>query len=155
MNIKELKKAIEQTYIKYFPKSKICIQLYTSLGTCIFINSFLAKTSEEEANNYFENDMFHIAFSMPLYFNVKSEDDELPSNLMLINNKKSYVIKPADNIYYCNLRKISFRKTTGNAEKIISALDKFFKKLKDQILKDIKADNIHKDYQLIVKNKIL
>lgn len=158
MNFKELKKEIEKSYESYFINSKCAVQLSTSLYPSISITCFLANDKSENSGNYWDNDMFSIAFSIDTITGElpkdTTEESELSNNLRLKVWRKSYLIKPENRNMCYNRTKLSFRQAKGDTTKIVKSLDKFFARLKESILKDLESNLIHDNYIDIVKRKV-
>jgi hypothetical protein len=107
------------------------------------------------------NDMFRIAFHIKHNehefekenYNLKDEMI-LPDDLSLEKWSNSYTIKPQSKYLAYSSKDVSFRKTKGNAQKIIATLDKFFSKLSLQLHDDIKNDLIHKHHIDLLKLRL-
>lgn len=158
MLVNEFLQNVEKTYYKYFPVSKCYVKLSKNLYCNIDITCFLASNKEELSGGYWDNDMFSIRFSIDTdkgQFNRDiTENSELPENLKLESNQNSYLLKPNISYMAYGRKGISFRKTKGNAEKIINVLDKFFSKMHDELEQDIEANLIHDDHIKLLKEKM-
>jgi hypothetical protein len=97
--------------------------------------------------------MFSIGFIISLPDDFNQEEDELPQELIMEATSRTYKIKPENKNLYCDYRQLSYRKTKGDAEKIIKALGKFFVRLQQSLQEDIAAGNIHPDNIELVKEK--
>lgn len=154
MKVNQFLETIKESYVKEFPNSKIIAKVNKGLGTSIYIKCYLAGSKEELYNGIAQNDMFNITFWMHEQNENISIEGELPENLYLECTEKSYLIKP-DTEYMCyGRRKLSYRKIAG-AEKIINSLDKFFKKLRLELEKDIENNNIHDNHINLLKEKLI
>lgn len=158
MKLNELLTGIKEAYGKYFPESLCKVQYSDNLYSSIYINCYIGKDKEEFANGIMQNDMLGISFLIDS--NGKQlpkgliADSEIPESLLLENKSKSYLTKP-ENQYLCYSNKsISFRKTKGEGEKIIKTLDKFFKKLHDELVAELEADNIHDSHKELLIKKL-
>lgn len=158
MKLNELLTGIKEAYGKYFPESLCNVSYNDNLYSNIYIKCYIGKDKEEFANGIIQNDMLGISFSIDS--NGKQlpkgliADSEIPEILSLENKSKSFLTK-AENQYMCYGRKdISFRKTKGEGEKIIKTLDKFFKKLHDELVAELEADNIHENHKELLTKKL-
>jgi len=157
MKINELIQQIENTYNKHFPLSKCFVKLSTNLYSSIFIDCHLAGDKTELYNGYWENDIFRIRFSIDTdkgAFKNINEMSEVPENLRMEIDSKSYLLKPANPHMAFDRRNLSFRKTKGNAKKIVATLDKYFAKLKEELIKDLQAGLIHKNHINLLTEKL-
>ena len=142
---------IEKTYKKYFPKSLIKIRKADILGSKdITADCYLAKDESEVPHRILDNDTFRIRFCIE---NLENFND-LPDVMMLEWYYKSIKLNPSDEYYYCDFKQLPFRKTKGDAVKILKTLDRYFKLLKDTLVKELENDNIHDDCIDVVKSKI-
>ena len=153
MKVNEFLEVIKESYRKEFPNSLIIAKLHKGLGKSLYIKCYIAGSKEEFYNGIAQNDMLDVEFwchDLPKDIEIESE---LPENITLENNGKSYMIKP-DNNYMCySRRKLSYRKVVG-IDKNIKSLDRFFKKLKEQLIKDINYNMIHENHIELLKQKI-
>ena len=164
MNLTELKQEITKEYNKILPNSKIRFMDFTVYHKninneyvkkidSITVRCFLAKDQSECINNYFDNDMFNISFNIKFKNNIYHNTDIL-QDMILINYNKSYLIKP-DNQYMAYSRTmLAFRKTEGDAKKIIKALSKFFSNLKTSLTDDYNNNVIHDNHIELLKAKL-
>ena len=142
---------IEKTYKKYFPKSLIKIRKSDILGSKgIYAECYLAKDESEVPHRILDNDTFHIKFCIETLENF----NDLPDVMILEWYHKSIMLKPSDDFYYCDFKQLPFRKTKGNADKILKTLDRYFKLLKNAVIEEFENDNIHDDCIDVVKSKI-
>lgn len=159
MIMKELTQEIERSYNKYFKNSKCFVNFSKNLYSSISINCFLANNKEELTNGYWENDMFSIRFSIDTERGQFSKDidinSEVPENLKLEANAKSYVLRPSVSYMAYDRKKLSFRKTIGDSKKIIATLDKFFKKLHEELEKDLQLNLIHDNHKNLLIEKLI
>lgn len=144
---------VKSTYSKYFPHSVCKVDLYKNLGSSINIDCFLASNKHELINGYWNNDMFKISFNIELS-NSATLTSELPENITLECGSHGYFIKPDVSYLAYGYRNIPFRKTSGPYTKCLSALDKFFSKLKTSVVNDLRDGNIHDNYKKLVRYKI-
>lgn len=143
IEMENLKERIIDEYAKYFNGLvKFCkLRLNSSVILCA--DFFLAKNDTEVEYRIWENDMFHISF------NLRFIDD---NTTVLENKSKSYLIKPKDSYRCYSRQKISFRKTKGNEDKIITSLSRFFERLYISVLKDRKNNLLHPTFNKAYKN---
>jgi hypothetical protein len=154
MKYSEFAEKLTEIYNGKFTESKLYIKPWNQFGKSISIVPSLAGNIDECINRIAGNDMFHIKFDIELPENFNFESDDLPENMVLKNLANSYLIIP-ENKYLCyGRRKISYRKTTGTAEKLLEAFGKFTDKLYQSIIDDRAAGNIHENYIDIVNRKI-
>lgn len=126
MMIREFLEEVKKTYNSYFPNSRCVAKLSTNLGSAVFIDCFIANSLEEEPNKITGNDMFHIGFV--IHMDRETLDDEFETHT--IQTTSNYIAVKSSNRYLAfDAVKIPFRKTTGDAKKIISAFDRFVDKL--------------------------
>lgn len=145
----KLKLFIMGIYQEYFKDSGIDIKDWSNfLGDkkeSFTVSLFLAKDSSEVANHIMGNDMFHIMFDIEKVGDHTYEIRAL---------QKSYAIKPENQYLYYSSRNLSFRRVTGDYDKILETFRKFVIGLKKSIIEDYKNNNIHDNFIEIVKNKI-
>ena len=142
---------IEKTYKKYFPKSLINIHKEDMLGIkSIYAECYLAKDKSETPHGILDNDTFRIKFSIETLENF----NELPDVMMLEWYYKAIKLNPSDDFYYCDFKQLPFRKTKGDAVKILKTLDRCFKLMKNAVIEEFENDNIHDDCIDVVKSKI-
>jgi len=158
MKINELMQAIENTYSKHFPLSRISVDYVGNIYRSISIVCYLAGDSTEVYNKIWRNDMLNIRFSIDAesgeFEKGTTEESELPENLKIEVNCKNYLIKPNNSHLVYSRRELKYRKTKGNAKKIIATLDKYFIKLKLQLQEDLKDEMITDNHKELVLTKI-
>jgi hypothetical protein len=158
MLVKDFFQGVKNSYAKYFPQSKCFVGLAKNLYCSIGITCCLASDSKELQSGIWENDMFHIRFSIDTLTGALkkdiTEDSELPENLRLECSQKSYTIKPTERFMVYGSKSIPFRKTTGDSEKLLKALDNFFKKLHASLLEDYDNGVIHEHHTALLYKKI-
>jgi hypothetical protein len=148
-DVKNFMENVENTYHKYFPNSLASVCIFSGLGKHISISCYLAKDRSEELHGYFENDMFNVSFMIDL-----TKDGKFPSTLVLESTKSSFSTKPSSPYLAYGYKKVPFRKTKGDAEKILKTLDKYFSVLKKSVKEELDNDNIHNLHIDLVKSKI-
>ncbi len=155
MTFMEFRNKIIEIYHNKFPNSLCSVRLMKMLGRAIVIDCFLANDKSELSGGYWENDMFKICFwihNMPKDFEV---NDTMPDMMTLTNSSSHMLITPPDRYLAFGSVKIPFRKTTGDANKIISAFKKYVDKLYDTVNQQIANSQIHSSYTKIVDAKII
>lgn len=159
MKLKDFIQGIECRWKKFFPRSKCEIYFTENIYGMIFAKFYLANESFEVQYGIWRNDMFSIAFSIDTIAGslpkTLTELSELPENLRLTSDARSYFIKPEQKMFAYGSRKLNFRKTIGNAEKLLFAFEKFFKQLRETLLSDWKNDNICKQHIELVRSKLI
>jgi len=129
---------IETSFKTQFPKGYCRIrqskglsgeQITISIGLVNDINIVTAKIRENDP-------MFH-------KFLISLDGETLESTLI----QGSLAVKPIDQFYVMNHVKTGFRKTTGDANKVVKTYDKFFAKLKTLV--NEQGNNIYKSEQYI------
>ena len=158
MKISEFRVQIKDVYKKHFPESFVHVSHNKSLYNSIGISCCLAGERDEESGGYWENDMFHVSFSVDadgseLPRNLGA-DDELPEVLRLEKWHNSYAIKPENKYLAFGREVVPYRRTTGDAEKLITAFDKFCGRLRNSIEQSVTDGKIHPDYAMIASQKL-
>ena len=103
---------LTKVYNEFFKDSKIAITKNSFSGdNVLWVQLYLAKTEEEEINRYFDNDMFDIIFKI-----TKTAED----NYIIENVKNRYLVKPTNKYLVYESKKVAFRKTQVNEDKIIT-----------------------------------
>lgn len=158
MKYGEFKNNLIEIYNKVFRKSKVQVVANNNLYKCIYINCYLANDKTELANGYAENDMFHIWFEIDTEngeFKEKITDDmELPENLVLSNNSNMIKIIPENKFMVYSNDKVAFRKTKGNAEKILKSFEKYVIGLYNKVCELENNGMIHDNYKELVNKKL-
>lgn len=148
--MKELKEDLYLIYKSYFKDSGIAIRDYSNfLGNkkeSFTVGLYLAKDSTEVASGIMGNDMLHIMFNI--------EKSSLENNYFIEAYQKSYAIKPENQYLYYSSRNLSFRRNSGDRDKILKIFEKFVKQLKNSIIEDYNNNNIHDNFIELVKNKL-
>lgn len=155
MKFKEFKENIEQVYKSKFPNSLCNVSIYKGFNNSIYIKCYLAHDSKECASGYLDNDMFNIAFDLELPKGFDSEMSELPEDLTMEKCSFSYNIKTENSIMYYGSRRIPYRKVSGNCKKIIKSFEKCMDKLHMQLIQDINEGQIHNNFVVIIKEKVI
>jgi hypothetical protein len=154
MTFNDFRDKLVEIYHSKFPNSLCSVRLYKVLGRSIVIDCFLANNKSELSGGYWENDMFKICFWIHDLPNDFEMTDTLPETMVLTNHNSHVLIKPQSKYLAYDSVKIPFRKTTGNANKIIATFKKYVDKLYDIVNQQIAEDNIHSSFINIVNDKI-
>ena len=155
MTFNEFKDRIIEIYHNKFPKSYCSVKLVKMLGRAITIDCFLANDVSELSHGYWQNDMFKISFwihDLPNDFEV---DDILPNVMTLTNDSSHILITPENKYLAYDSVKIPFRKTVGNADKLISTFKKYVDRLYDIVNQQIIDNKIHSSFKDIINRKIV
>ena len=137
---------LTEVYEEIFKNSKIAITKNSFSGdNVLWIQLYLAQNKQEEINGYFENDMFSILFKI-----TKTEEN----NYIMENKQNRYFVKPTNKYLVYEGKKVAFRKTQGNEDKIITAFKKYVGNLYNALVEDLKQGNIHENYLELVKEKL-
>ena len=167
MTVGEFIDSVKRIYNQYFPGSECIAQNRKIFGQeYIQIIWYLSKDSSETAHNIRDNDMLHIAFDIDLEDNTKSgevyevtiydnsskNDRPMPDTITLNVQHKSYLTVPENSYYAYGRRSLPFRKTTGDAKKIISAFDRFVDKLYTITRQQYESGNLTEYWTKIVED---
>lgn len=146
MTFKDFEKRIKKAYAAKFDKSLCICGFNKTLGEYISIDCYLGAGSDEFPHRIAENDAISVKLNINLLRGWK-HDDELPETMTLEAIRNSIKHKPPqDELYlYCKYTKVSFRKTTGDAEKIIKAFTRFVDRLHKEISEQYANDNLLPD----------
>lgn len=131
MKFGEFKNILLDNYKSVFPESLCVIELGALGGDTFFVNYYLAGDKSEFPNGYEQNDIFHIQFHIlqprSRFENAErlTDDTELSENLTLTVDNKTIFTKPENSYMAYGSVTLPFRKTVGNADKILTALLKY------------------------------
>ncbi len=159
MKYGEFKKELERVYNSKFKDSQCVVTCSGNLYNSIWIDLFLSKNQSECICNIRSNDMFHCVFNVKTVkgeFTEKITDNTELDNadLVLENVYNFYMINPTIQYMAYGSKKINYRKTTGNTDKILKAFERFVDKLYDSVCESLENGEIHNNYIDIVKSKI-
>ena len=154
MNVLEFKENVKSIYNKYFDGTHVSVSMSSkSIYKSIYITFSLAKNLNECINHIAMNDMFSISFQIThngKEFNrdefKKHDSMILPENLIIEKKRAFYKIKPQSKYLVYSSKGVTFRKSKGSAKNILNSLDKFLKRLHDQLLSDLNNDLIHNNF---------
>lgn len=142
----ELTEKLTEVYEEIFKNSKIAITKNSFSGdNVLWVQLYLAQNKQEEINGYFENDMFDIIFKI-----TKTAEN----NYIMENRQNRYLVKPTNKYLVYEGKKVAFRKTQGNEDKIITTFKKYVENLHNALVEDLKQGNIHENHITLLKQKI-
>lgn len=146
MKFSEFSGKIKEVYAKRFPKSLCVCNIHNSLGGFISIDCFLAADKSEFPHFISLNDAISVKLDIDLPERKSSwnTESELPDTLVIKALKKEIKHKPSPEMsyLYCEYTRVNFRKTEGNADKIIKTFEKFVDRLYAEISKQYNAGNL-------------
>ena len=153
MSIKELTEEVEimenkltEVYESIFKNSKIVITKNSFSGdNVLWVQLYLAQNEQEEINGYFDNDMFDIMFKI-----TKTAEN----NYIMENKQNRYLVKSTNKYLVYEGKKVAFRKTQGNEDKIITTFKKYVENLHNALVEDLKQGNIHENHITLLEKKI-
>lgn len=141
MKFEKFKTEIEKVFEEKFGKSYCQCRIYKCMGKSITIDCHLADQLNECPHNIAGNDMMSICMGIILPDNW-NDTDELPENLTMEAWQNIIKVKPTVDYLYCDDKKPSYRKTKGNAEKLISAFGKYVERLYNLLKEEYQAENL-------------
>ena len=137
---------LTEVYEEIFKNSKIAITKNSFSGdNVLWVQLYLAQNKQEEINGYFCNDMFSILFKI-----TKTAEN----NYIMENKQNRYLVKPTNKYLVYEGKKVAFRKTQGNEDKIITTFKKYVGNLHKALLEDLEQGNIHENHLELVKEKL-
>ena len=137
---------LELAYKEIFKNSKIAITKNSFSGdNVLWVQLLLAQNEQEEINGYFCNDMFSILFKI-----TKTAEN----NYIIENENSRYLVKPTNKYLVYESKKLAFRKTQGNEDKIITTFKKYVENLHKALVEDLKQGNIHENHITLLEKKI-
>ena len=137
---------LTEVYEGIFKNSKIAITKNSFSGdNVLWVQLYLAQNEQEEINGYFDNDMFGITLEI-------RENGENDYTMEKLNS--SYLIEPTSEYMAYGRRRLPFRKTRGDEDKIITTFKKYVGNLHKALLEDLEQGNIHENHLELVKEKI-
>lgn len=135
-----------EIYEGIFKDSKIAITKNSFSGdNVLWVQLYLAQNEQEEINGYFDNDMFNIIFKI-----TKTTEN----NYIMENVHNRYFVKPTNKYLVYEVKKVAFRKTQGNEDKIITTFKKYVENLHNALVEDLKQGNIHENHITLLTQKI-
>ena len=88
-------------------------------------------------------------FGITLEIRENGENDYTMEKL-----NSSYLIKPTNEYMVYGRRRLPFRKTRGDEDKIITTFKKYVGNLHKALLEDLEQGNIHENHITLLKQKI-
>jgi len=141
MKFNEFKEKIENEFDGRFNQSLCSCRIFRCLGKSITIDCKLGKDASEWNNGIAMNDLMHVSFIIALP-DGWAEEDELPEILVMESSEHEIKTKPENDILYCDYKRISYRRTAGNPEKIVKTFGKFVEKLHEAVMSEYQSDNL-------------
>lgn len=133
---------IKEAYAQQFPDSVCNASLKKMLGDPFCdVKCFIAGDISEISNQIAGNDLFHIWFLLGDFDTVDLEAP-VPASITLDPQQKTIKTKPDNKYMAYGSEKLPFRKTTGDADKILKTFDKYFKILHDTTARLVDEDRI-------------
>ena len=151
----EFKERIEGKYKEVFPNSRCICEVRNCLGKSIDIDCYFTKEDKECAYGLIDNDMFMIKFMIGLPDNFDAETEELANGLEMRALQNSFRTKPIESYLWCSYKKVSYRKTRGNAAKMCETFGRFVDRLHDSVCEEINNNNIHQNDLPLIVEKIV
>ncbi len=152
MKFAKFKTEIEKLFAEKFGKSYCECRIYKCMGKSITIDCHMAENTSECQNNISGNDMMMVCLNISLP-DGWNDTDELPENLTMEAWKNGIKVKSTSDYLYCDYKKASYRKTSGNAEKMITTFGKFVDRLYTLIKEEYQAENLLDFDMALVKAK--
>lgn len=157
MKFSEFNGKIKEAYARKFPKSMCVCSIHNSLGGYISIDCFLASSREEFPHYISQNDAINTKLDIDLPQNKDgwNAESELPDTFTIKALRTGIKCKPPKEMsyLYCDYAKVTFRKTTGNADKIIKAFEKFVDRLYVAISEQYNNGNLLPNDEALFKGK--
>jgi hypothetical protein len=154
MKFKEFKEEVKKAYAKRFPNSLCEVYIFKCLGRSLCITCRFVENEKEVPFGIMGNDMFYASMSINLPDNF-GDDDDLPENMVLEWQSSCIKAKPENKYLAYDAVNVSHRKTTGDAKKIIKALDKYFQRLYEATVKLFEEGKIHDNFADLAAQKIV
>lgn len=154
MKYLEFKREIEMAYAKKFNNSLCLCDLHKTLGGYISIDCYLGAGIDEFPHRIAVNDAISVKLNIDLPKGW-NEEMELPDKMTIEAIRNSVKHKPTEeeSYFYCKYTKVTFRKTTGNAEHIIKTFKKFVDRLYKAISEQYDNNNLLPDDMKLFKSK--
>ena len=152
MKFNEFKEKIENEFDGKFNQSLCACRIFRCLGKSIIIDCKLGKDASEWSNGIAMNDLMSVSFIIALP-DGWTEEDELPEIMVMESSEHEIKTKPENDILYCDYKRISYRRTAGNPEKIIKAFGKFVGKLHEAVMTEYQSENLLADDMELVETK--
>lgn len=141
MKFEQFRSDMKAAYAEKFDKSLCDVKVCSGLGKSIMVICHLAADSGECISGIAQNDMIQVMLDIDLPRDWEN-GDELPDNMTMKAIRHSIKTKPAEEYLYCDYKKISFRKVTGGAEKLITSFEKFVDRLYKAVMEEYENNNL-------------
>jgi hypothetical protein len=146
ITIETLMERIEKIYYEKFPNSLCDVSYGVFLSSpYLFIRCYLAKDKSEVSSQILDNDVFSIRACVD--FDGSPRDLEIyepvPKNSELSFSMHSIMAVPDVDYLYCSHININVRKTSGDADKILSAWKRFVDKLYAETVQLYLTERLH------------
>ena len=152
INIDQFAEEVKTIYKNYFPESLCAVRFSTNIGAALFIDFYLAGDASECPNNYLINDLFKCSFVI-FFKDGTTKGSKFDTQTIECSGSK-ILTKPESKYLAFDTVKVPFRKTTGNATKILYALRKYIDKLYTTTMNLYEEDKIPNQYEQIVADKL-
>ena len=152
INIDQFAEEVKTIYKNYFPDSLCVVRFSTNIGAALFIDFYLAGDASECPSNYLLNDLFKCSFVI-FFPDGTTKGSKFGTNTIECSGSR-IMVKPTSKYVAFDTIKIPFRKTTGDASKILKALTKYIDKLFHTTLEQLEAGNIPDRYEALVAEKL-
>ena len=153
MKFVEFKEEIQKAYAKRFPNSLCEVSIFKCLGRSLYITCRFVGDEKEAPYGIIGNDMFCVSMRIDLPDNFENDDD-LPEKMVMEWQCSSIKAKPEGWLAY-DAVKVPYRKTTGDAKKIIKTADKYFQRLYEATVKLFEEGKIHDNFADLAARKIV
>lgn len=147
MKFKEFQDRIMAVYAAKFPKSLCVCKIQNTLGGYINIDCYLGAGIKEFTNGIAQNDAISAKFDISLPRGEWGDESELPEEMKIraLNHAVKHKPPQDESYLYCKYTNIPFRRTTGDAEKIIKVFTRFVDRLHKKISEQYANDNLLPD----------
>lgn len=152
MKFAKFKTEIEKVFAEKFGKSYCGCKIYKCLGKSVTIDCHLAENTSECPHGISGNDMMRVSFAIRLP-DGWNEGDELPENMTMEAWNNNIKVKPANSYLYCDSKKVTYRKTSGNAEKLVATFGKYVERLYSLVKAEYEAENLLDFDMQLIKEK--
>lgn len=155
MKFAEFAEKVGVAYMEKFPAGYCKVSKYICLGRSITIDMYISgKSDKHNAPTMGHNDMFHVCLAIELPDRFDYETDELPDKMTLESWCRFYLLKPDSPYMVYSKRVLRFRKTTGDAEKLVSYIGKFISNLHEAVQMDYNSGMICDEYMNAVSENL-
>jgi hypothetical protein len=152
MTIDEFLNSVKEIYAKHFPDSACRAVLSKGLGRAIFIDFYLAKDASEVYNGIWQNDILKCGLVIHLEGYPELNDAMPTATLQSMGSEM--LIAPQDRYVAYSAVRIPFRKTTGDAKKLLTVIEKYVKRIADTLHEAVDRGVIANSHADIVNRKI-